>query len=1038
MTKKKSAKRAFISSFMSFVMCFAMLAGTTFAWYTDSVTSSGNKIIAGSLDIQLLKYDGSEYVDISNSGAPIFQSANLAQNNTATLWEPGKTQVAYLRLKNNGNLNLKYSVALDVKNVAKNLYEVMRYAIVKDANNNSPVNAWVPANGIPVEPGTQSTQAVNVPMAPGAVHDFALVIHMQEEAGNEYMAGEVDFDLHVLATQDTVEFDSFSDQYDANAQYPIVSTASFTMSTAPTEDLTVTSTGDIRSATVPQAAAGAVFNNLTDDVPAGSSTEVTLNLNVAKTGETGTPENVTTYLDIDMNAVVKVTSATGDITTTSAAVESLTGYSVIEYFLGTGYDNVIAKHNGNAMDALANADAVPTSAAGGYYYNPTSGILTIKTKSFSPYTVTYNSVAQNTTKGDYYGSMAEAFERASAGDRVALLKAFDAVTATKAVTIDLNGNNVGTLTAAANINVTGNGSVALSVNDGCTATVIGGQHESISFSGEGASVVAGGSYRAANVAAAKAKITASGAYILGPDSSNWHNYTLANGDFLILNPDGTEKALYDTLEDACDNVDANGTIKCIGANTTIPLVCKYQGVDFSTHATLDLNGHTLSVSGNSGYPMFGTNVTSPHTNPIIKNGSIVTSGTGFYIAFNDNAIQLDNVVLNFYPFDKGNHNAMLALPAVCVIDGAGNYHINPTATPTQYKAKLISAISETVTDGHGGTIPVEGNVTYYFTGDNGVAEALGRIKNGDTLEIRESCATTVSTSLALNDEVTITRTDELIDFPTITAAGGDVNRSSVGNTATYSVVQKVICYLNNTTPYYDLQTAVDAMKGTNNSVLKLNSDVVLNSRITIALTNNRKWTFDFNGYTISTSASFSGTSVIYISGGSSGNTDNNVMTFKDSSAGKTGGIYTEKSARCLNIGSVWATTRIEGGNFTTISNSEAVYIKTYKMYVSGGRFYSENGSALYYDQSSTAGATISGGTFISNVSGRYYGIQFPYSKTTLTGGVFREDAFTAYPGDNFADLGRSLASNTNNSNYQMGSEVVETIDGHDYYAVVHK
>ena len=365
MTKKKSAKRAFISSFMSFVMCFAMLAGTTFAWYTDSVTSSGNKIIAGSLDIQLLKYDGSEYVDISNSGAPIFQSANLAQNNTATLWEPGKTQVAYLRLKNNGNLNLKYSVALDVKNVAKNLYEVMRYAIVKDANNNSPVNAWVPANGIPVEPGTQSTQAVNVPMAPGAVHDFALVIHMQEEAGNEYMAGEVDFDLHVLATQNTIESDSFGPTYDANAQYPIVSTASFTMSTAPTEDLTVTSTGDIKSATVPQAAAGAVFNNLTADVPAGSSTEVTLNLNVAKTGETGTPENVTTYLDIDMNAVVKVTSATGDITTTSAAVESLTGYSVIEYFLGTGYDNVVAKHNGNAMDALANADAVPTSAAGG-------------------------------------------------------------------------------------------------------------------------------------------------------------------------------------------------------------------------------------------------------------------------------------------------------------------------------------------------------------------------------------------------------------------------------------------------------------------------------------------------------------------------------------------------------------------------------------------------------------------------------------------------------------------------------------------------
>ena len=922
MTKKKSAKRAFISSFMSFVMCFAMLAGTTFAWYTDSVTSSGNKIIAGSLDIQLLKYDGSEYVDISNSGAPIFQSANLAQNNTATLWEPGKTQVAYLRLKNNGNLNLKYSVALDVKNVAKNLYEVMRYAIVKDANNNSPVNAWVPANGIPVEPGTQSTQAVNVPMAPGAVHDFALVIHMQEEAGNEYMAGEVDFDLHVLATQDTVEFDSFSDQYDANAQYPIVSTASFTMSAAPTEDLTVTSTGDIKSATVPQAAAEIIFENLTADVPADSSTEVTLNLNVEKTGETGTPENVTTYLDIDMNAVVKITSATGAITTTSAAVESLASYSVIEYFLGTGYDNVIAKHNGNAMDALANADAVPTSAAGGYYYNPSNGILTIKTKSFSPYTVTYNSVAQNTTKGDYYGSLAEAFEKASAGDRVALLKAFDAVTATKAVTIDLNGNNVGTLTAAANINVTGNGSVALSVNDGFTATVIGGQHESISFSGEGASVVAGGSYRAANVAAAKAKITASGAYILGPDSSNWHNYTLADGDFLILNPDGTEKALYDTLEDACDNVDANGTIKCIGANTTIPLVCKYQGVDFSTHATLDLNGHTLSVSGNSGYPMFGTNVTSPHTNPIIKNGSIVTSGTGFYIAFNDNAIQLDNVVLNFYPFNKGSHNAMLALPAVCVIDGAGNYHINPTVTPTEYKAKLISAISETVTNGYGGTIPVEGNVTYYFTGADGVADALGIITSGETLYVSGSLTSeAVAGKLNIGDSITVIKENgaDFIDASLIKPKTGMVEKGTpIGDSAVYTVEVAYVCQIyTGTTPgtkYTTLKEGFDALG--NNQTLKLLDDVLISSSVSMTTkTAGRTYTLDFNGKTVTCT----GNAKIYLNL----NTNNTSSKFilKDSIGG--GGIVSEDptSSYALIKQNKQGTVEIQGGKYECLGGN---------------------------------------------------------------------------------------------------------------------
>ncbi|MBQ9557103.1 MAG: hypothetical protein IJU94_00670, partial [Clostridia bacterium] len=230
MTKKKSAKRAFISSFMSFVMCFAMLAGTTFAWYTDSVTSSGNKIIAGSLDIELWKYepdtsvegrDAEGYVNISESGAPIFQSANLAQNSTATLWEPGKTQVAYLKIKNNGDLALKYSVAIDVRNIAKDLYKVMKYAIVPDATQAVGVSSWtgIPAASVTsVVPGTNPTGFSDITMPKEAVHAFALVIHMDEEAGNEYMAGEVDFDLRVLATQEAYEADSFGTDYDANAE----------------------------------------------------------------------------------------------------------------------------------------------------------------------------------------------------------------------------------------------------------------------------------------------------------------------------------------------------------------------------------------------------------------------------------------------------------------------------------------------------------------------------------------------------------------------------------------------------------------------------------------------------------------------------------------------------------------------------------------------------------------------------------------------------------------------------------------------------
>ena len=221
---KKMTRKAMLTSVVALVICFAMLVGATYAWFTDSVSSVGNKIKAGTLDIDLYQFDGNDWVEITDQSAPIFGSdqSAVAQNvNTDTLWEPGKTQVAYLKLVNNGNLWLKYSVAVDVKNVANDLYEAMRYEIIPDAQPTA-VAAWDAAAGVAVTTGKQATAAVDVPMPPEAEHYFALALHMQEDAGNEYQAGEVDFDLRVLATQYTAELDSFGDQYDADAEYPDV------------------------------------------------------------------------------------------------------------------------------------------------------------------------------------------------------------------------------------------------------------------------------------------------------------------------------------------------------------------------------------------------------------------------------------------------------------------------------------------------------------------------------------------------------------------------------------------------------------------------------------------------------------------------------------------------------------------------------------------------------------------------------------------------------------------------------------------------
>ena len=213
----KTTKRALLSSVVAMLVCITMLIGTTFAWFTDSASTAVNKIQAGNLDVQLLMYDGTEYVDISDDTREIFGTGSIAQNNNAqTLWEPGKTQVAYLAIKNNGNLALKYKVALDVTNVSKNLYEVMEYAITPDATNTNPVTAWTTGNSVVV--GTQVV-ANDVSLAKDTTHYFALSVHMKEDAGNTYQNGEVNFDLTVYAAQLSSEADSFDNTYDMWAEY---------------------------------------------------------------------------------------------------------------------------------------------------------------------------------------------------------------------------------------------------------------------------------------------------------------------------------------------------------------------------------------------------------------------------------------------------------------------------------------------------------------------------------------------------------------------------------------------------------------------------------------------------------------------------------------------------------------------------------------------------------------------------------------------------------------------------------------------------
>ena len=239
MNNKKATKRALLTSVMALAMCVVMLVGTTFAWFTDTASTGVNKIQAGNLDVQLLMRDASgAYVNIGDSHDVIFGGENslVAQNNNQdTLWEPGKTQVAYLAVRNAGNLALKYNILLNVEDGG--LIGALDYVIVPQGTKfgdvvcTDTVTSWdaVKEDAAKLTAGT-FTAAPNGCLDEIA-HDkaktneteyFALIVHMDENAGNTYMSKSVTIDMKVVATQAAAEFDSFNNEYDKDAEYPIV------------------------------------------------------------------------------------------------------------------------------------------------------------------------------------------------------------------------------------------------------------------------------------------------------------------------------------------------------------------------------------------------------------------------------------------------------------------------------------------------------------------------------------------------------------------------------------------------------------------------------------------------------------------------------------------------------------------------------------------------------------------------------------------------------------------------------------------------
>ena len=214
MTSSKSTKRALITSALAILMCAAMLIGTTFAWFTDTASTGVNKIVSGNLKVDIIGADSDSHIEKLN-----FTKAAVtdAEAGAEILWEPGCRYLTEgFRIANKGNLALKWKAQVNKGATAANanhadLLDVIDFYLVTSKDANDMGTALDEFSGKLEKNATSGVYYIK-----GV---------MKTTAGNDYQGLTLDgISITVVATQDTVENDSFNNQYDKDAEYPILVT----------------------------------------------------------------------------------------------------------------------------------------------------------------------------------------------------------------------------------------------------------------------------------------------------------------------------------------------------------------------------------------------------------------------------------------------------------------------------------------------------------------------------------------------------------------------------------------------------------------------------------------------------------------------------------------------------------------------------------------------------------------------------------------------------------------------------------------------
>ncbi len=430
MTNKHNTKRALLASVLSMVMCLTMLIGSTLAWFTDTATTGVNTITSGNLDMK---------VSYKNKGVATWTEVSPSEKlfDDATLWEPGHTEVAYLKIENLGSLAFKYQLTVNVLNeiAGKNkdggeikLSEVLKYDLIPLEEETTYVDRNAALEAIEGEGNFLTTETVSGNIEAKATENYyALVVYMPDSTDNKANHNGTDIPsiqlgVNIVATQDTVESDSFNNQYDKGVPYPMILTA-------------FQSSGEV----VKTYAAGNKVRDVTVNALGGNGKD---KITVYKSNYDVT-EDVTYTTSCDINLVDSTeTSMTYDIdlsiTDDNGVEVPLTSAATVILYVPDGIEVTGVSRGG---EAFTTSSGTPKADAK-YKFLASTKKLQLGCLTFGTFEVTFKSTSVATVDGVGYSELRSAVEAAKPGDTIVMLEdasASELRVSDKVVTVDLNG-----------------------------------------------------------------------------------------------------------------------------------------------------------------------------------------------------------------------------------------------------------------------------------------------------------------------------------------------------------------------------------------------------------------------------------------------------------------------------------------------------------------------------------------------------------------------------------------------------------------------